>query len=87
MFRNHKMTTELIEISRKASKVQVDSNQAASRLFQVASRLENCPRPESKRLAACPQAASRLVTGWAYWFLLLSFLRYFSTLVLPLSQP
>ncbi|KAK9209949.1 hypothetical protein WN944_002318 [Citrus x changshan-huyou] len=46
------MITELIETSRKASRVQVDSNQAASRLFQAASRLENCPKPESKRLAA-----------------------------------
>ena len=45
MFRDHKMITELIKISQKASRVQVDSNQAAS-------RLENCPKPESKRLAA-----------------------------------
>ena len=45
MFRDHKIITELIETSRKASRVQVDSNQAAS-------RLENCPKPESKRLAA-----------------------------------
>lgn len=78
MFRDHKMITELIETSRKASRVQVDSNQAAS-------RLENCPKPESKRLAACPQAASRLVTGWEIFFCLFFFLRDFSAHVSLLS--
>ena len=81
MFRDHKMITELIETSRKAIRVQVDSNQAAS-------RLENCPKPESKRLAPCPQAACRLVTGWAYCFLLLLLPSlFFCTCSSSLSKP
>ena len=84
MFRDHKMITELIETSRKASRVQVDSNQAAS-------RLENCPKPESKRLAACPQAASRLVTGWEIVFAssssFVNFLHLFSPSLKTVNNP
>ena len=52
MFRDHKMVIELIETSRKATIVQMDSHQATSRLETVPN-----PRASGKPLAPKPLAA------------------------------
>ena len=85
MFRDHKMITKLIEISWKASSVQVDSNRADSHLFQAASRLKNCPKPESKRLAAWSRVW--LIFIFAFSSSFVNFLHMLSLSLKTVSNP